>query len=194
MRCAPECDHSGVFALAMLGPNPRRKISPTPFTPKTKIDETVIISEAANNLSRKAIRIPPGSGLLKAGTVLGRLCSGPFFNERDRGEPMIATPSFIYPLFVPSAAFGCDGSFGSDWATAVLLSEVDTTLCECVETTSDSGESCSYLATEPTFATAIIGPSKVRRSSLHFHATVKSEDEKQIKIAQLAHSKIEVVQ
>jgi hypothetical protein len=191
-RCSPECDHFGVFATILL-PGRRRKKSPAPFDSKLKIEDGIILSESPNNLSRRAIRIPPGSGLLKAGTVLGRLTSGPFYEEIG---PIIAAPRFTFPFFVPSPTFACDGSFGSEWAAAVLLTEVDATECTCGEENSgDAGELSTYLETEPIFATVIMGaPSKVRRSALHFHASVKSEEEKQAKIAQLARfGKIEVM-
>jgi hypothetical protein len=203
-RCAPECDHKGALALLVQeAPVRTRK----PAQQAGKVDTSIILHEERDFLSRVFVKIPPGAGLLKAGAVLAQLCGGPFARGMD--SPLViltrfpnglsrswqareAAPS-SYPCFIWSQANACDASWGSEWATAVLLTEADASECDLFETTNDRGERMQWCPQSMVFATAITGPAKLRATSLKFHPSVKTLQDKQTKVRQLFYAGIELV-
>jgi hypothetical protein len=203
-RCAAECDHKASLALLVQEAPVKAR---SPAQQAGKIDTSIIAHEEPNFLSRVFVKIPPGAGLLKAGAVLAQLCGGPFArldnpdlailakfpNGLSRSwQAREAVPS-SHPYFVWSQANACDASFGSEFASAVLLTEVDATACDLIERTNDRGERVQYCKQSLVSATAITGPAKVRAANLKFHASIKTLEDKRTKMHQLFYAGIELV-
>lgn len=81
-------------------------IMPTSFT-ETPRDLAFVLSEANGMLSREPITVASGSGIVKAGTLLGKVTAS--------------------SKYVPSPNASTVGKEGAETATAILAYEVDAT-------------------------------------------------------------------
>jgi hypothetical protein len=183
--CNDHCNHLGDLAIVYLGLRKRYRVSPKLPAVADSVVNGLIISEERPG-SRLAVRIPAGTGKLKAGMVLGRLCPSLLYASPDGSQPC--------PLFVPSPAFKCAVTYGSETASAVLITDVDAEEIDAYEEVRcidgvEKSTGC-FLSTEPILATAIIGGATVRRSALHFHKGVSNF---QAKIEELSRVGIKVV-